>query len=86
MKLDSLDQERPSTTIYVPFDQLASTQESNFNSFPMTLVVRTATAPGSMVSAVTNAIHEVDGTLAPFFLASERPIAMDCPFPVRSPS
>jgi putative ABC transport system permease protein len=63
VKLDSLDQERPSTTIYVPFDQLASTEESNFSSFPMTLVVRTATTPGNMVSAVTNAIHEVDGTV-----------------------
>jgi putative ABC transport system permease protein len=29
----------------------------------MTLVVRTATTPASMVSAVTNAIHEVDGTV-----------------------
>jgi putative ABC transport system permease protein len=63
VKLDSLNQERPSTTIYVPLDQLASTGESNFSSFPMTLVVRTATTPGSMVSAVTNAIHEVDGTV-----------------------
>ena len=63
VKLDSLDQERPSTTLYVPFDQLASTEESNFSSFPMTLVVRTATTPASMVSAVTNAIHEVDGTV-----------------------
>jgi predicted permease len=63
VKLDSLDQERPSTTIYVPFDQLASTEESNFTSFPMTLVVRTATTPASMVSAVTNAIHEVDGAV-----------------------
>jgi predicted permease len=63
VKLDSLDQARPSTTLYVPLDQLASTEESNFNSFPMTLVVRTATTPASMVSAVTNAIHEVDGTV-----------------------
>ena len=29
----------------------------------MTLVVRSATTPGSMVSAVTNAIHDVDGTV-----------------------
>jgi predicted permease len=63
VKLDSLNQERPSTTIYVPLDQLSSNEESSFNSFPMMLVVRTATTPGSMVSAVTNAIHEVDGTV-----------------------
>ena len=63
VKLDGLDQSRPSTTLYMPLDQLSSSQGSNFNSFPMTLVVRSATAPGSMVSAVTNAIHEVDGTV-----------------------
>jgi putative ABC transport system permease protein len=63
VKLDSLDQARPSTTIYLPFDQLSTIEESDFSSFPMTLVVRSKTAPGSMVSAVTNVIHEVDGTV-----------------------
>jgi putative ABC transport system permease protein len=63
VKLDSLDQARPSTTLYVPLDQLSKSEKFGWGSFPMTLVVRTATMPGSMVSAVTNALHEVDGTV-----------------------
>ena len=60
VKLDSLDQARPSTTLYVPLDQLSKSSAFVWGSFPMTLVVRSTTAPGSMVSAVTNAMHEVD--------------------------
>ena len=60
VKLDSLDQARPSTTLYVPLGQLAKSAEFDWRSFPMTLVVRSTTSPGSMVSAVTNAVHEVD--------------------------
>lgn len=60
VKLDSLDQARPSTTLYEPLDQLSTSSASVWGSFPMTLVVRSTTSPGSMVSAVTNAVHEVD--------------------------
>jgi ABC-type antimicrobial peptide transport system permease subunit len=60
VKLDSLDQARPSTTLYVPLDQLSKSSAFVWGSFPMTLVVRSTTAPGSMVSVVTNAMHEVD--------------------------
>jgi putative ABC transport system permease protein len=60
VKLDSLDQTRPSTTIYAPLAQLSKPPELDFRSFPMTLVVRSTTSPGSMVSAVTNAVHDVD--------------------------
>ena len=63
VKLDSLDQKRPSETLYAPLAQLSDPPNQAFNSFPMTLVVRTATTPGSMVSAVTNAIHEVDAAV-----------------------
>src|SRR5215469_4144845 len=63
VKLDGLDQTRPSTALYVPLGQLADPQDLAFRSFPMTLVVRTATSPGSMVSAVTNSIHQVDGSM-----------------------
>ena len=63
VKLDSLDQSRPSTTIYVPLDQISASGPNGWNSFPLTLAVRSSTAPGSMVSAVTNALHEVDGTI-----------------------
>lgn len=60
VKLDSLDQSRPSPTLYVPLDQISASGPNGWNSFPLTLVVRSSTAPGSMVSAVTNAIHQVD--------------------------
>jgi predicted permease len=60
VKLDGLDQARPSTALYVPLGQLSKSSQSDFGSFPMTLVVRSTTSPGSMVSAVTNAVHEVD--------------------------
>jgi predicted permease len=63
VKLDGLDQTRPSTALYVPLGQLTDPQDLAFRSFPMTLVVRTATSPGSMVSVVTNAIHQVDGSM-----------------------
>ena len=60
VKLDSLDQARPSTTLYVPLGQLSKSAQYDFRSFPMTLVVRSTTSPGSMVSVVTNAVHQVD--------------------------
>lgn len=60
VKLDGLDQARPSTALYVPFGQLSKSSQFDFHSFPMTLVVRSTTSPSSLVSAVTNAVHEVD--------------------------
>jgi predicted permease len=63
VKLDGLDQSRPSPTLYVPLDQISASGPSGWNSFPLTLVVRSSTAPGNMVSAVANAIHGVDGTV-----------------------
>jgi len=59
VKLDSLDQARPSTTIYEPLGQLTKSP-IGWRSFPMSLVVRSTTSPGSMVSAVTNVIHDVE--------------------------
>jgi predicted permease len=60
VKLDGLDQQRPSTAIYEPIGQLSGSSKFDWRSFPMTIVVRSTVAPSSMVSAVTNAIHEVD--------------------------
>jgi putative ABC transport system permease protein len=60
VKLDGLDQARPSTILYVPFAQVSVPVTGGWNSFPMTLVVRSATDPTGIVSAVANAVHEVD--------------------------
>ncbi|HEY1677773.1 MAG TPA: ABC transporter permease [Candidatus Sulfotelmatobacter sp.] len=60
VKLDGLDQARPSTLLYMPVGQLSAPAMAAWRSFPMTLVVRSATSPSNMVSAVTNAVHSVD--------------------------
>jgi putative ABC transport system permease protein len=60
VKLDSLDQTRPTATLYFPQDQISVPANGGWNSFPMTLVVRSTTNPAGIVSAVANAVHEVD--------------------------
>jgi predicted permease len=59
VKLDGLDQTRPSATLYFPLDQLSVPSTGGWNSFPMTLVVR-STGSSGMASAVSNAVHEID--------------------------
>src|ERR1700733_10641180 len=54
VKLDGLDQARPSTTLYMPLGQLSAPATGGWNSFPMTLVVRTATTPTSIAPPVSN--------------------------------
>jgi len=60
VKLDSLDQTRPNAALYFPLDQVSAPSNGGWNSFPMTLVVRSASASAGMVPAVTNAVHAVD--------------------------
>ncbi|HET7205940.1 MAG TPA: ABC transporter permease [Terriglobales bacterium] len=60
VKLDGLDQTRVASTLYMPLAQVSVPSMGGWISFPMSLVVRSSTNPGSMVSAVSNAIHEVD--------------------------
>jgi putative ABC transport system permease protein len=60
VKSDGLDQTRPAAAIYMPLDQLTAVTNQPWNSFGMTVVVRSVSNPASMVSAITNAVHEVD--------------------------
>jgi putative ABC transport system permease protein len=60
VKLDSLDQTRPNAALYFPLEQVSASSNGGWNSFPMTLVVRSASASAGMVPAVTNAVHDVD--------------------------
>jgi putative ABC transport system permease protein len=60
VKVDSLDQTRPSATLYFPLDQISVPANGGWRSFPMTLVVRSASGPAGIVSAVSNAVHDVD--------------------------
>jgi putative ABC transport system permease protein len=60
VKLDGLDQTRPSATLYFPLEQVSVPSTGGWRSFPMTLVVRSASRSTGLVSAVSNAVHEVD--------------------------
>jgi predicted permease len=60
VKLDSLDQARPSATLYFPLDQVTVPANGGWTSFPMTLVVRSHSGSGDLASAVSNAVHEVN--------------------------
>jgi putative ABC transport system permease protein len=60
IKLDSLDQTRPGPTLYFPLDQLSVAAMGGWNSFPLSFVVRSTGAATGVISAVSNAVHEVD--------------------------
>jgi putative ABC transport system permease protein len=60
VKLDSLDETRPTETIYWPLDQIFAPPTEPWRSFPMSLTVRTSIDPMSAVSAVTAAVHQID--------------------------
>jgi putative ABC transport system permease protein len=60
VKLDGLDQTRPSATLYFPLDQVSVPANGGWRSFPMTLVVRSSSGSAGMVSAVSNAVHDTD--------------------------
>jgi putative ABC transport system permease protein len=60
VKDDALSQSRSPSALYVPLSQLAVSIDGQWNSFGLTLAARTHTNPLSAVSAITNAVHEVD--------------------------
>lgn len=60
VKLDGLDQTRPAVALYMPLGQLSNSANGAWRSFPMSLVVRTATNPAGLASAVENAVHKVN--------------------------
>lgn len=59
VKLDGLDQTRPSAALYFPLGQVSASGNGDWRSFPMTVVVRSGSGAGA-ASAVANAIHEID--------------------------
>jgi putative ABC transport system permease protein len=60
VKLDSLEETRPSATLYFPLEQVSVPAAGGWRSFPMTLVVRSRPGSGELASAVSNAVHEAD--------------------------
>lgn len=63
VKLDGLDQSRPATALYLPLGQVSASAPGGWNSFSMTLVIRSASSPANLVSPVTNAVHEIDSEI-----------------------
>jgi putative ABC transport system permease protein len=63
VKMDALDQTRPSSSLYMPLAQLSLPAMGGWQSFPMVLVMRTVNAPGTVVAAATNTVHEIDPEL-----------------------
>jgi predicted permease len=60
VKMDALKQTRPAAALYLPLGQLSAARGEQWESFGMTLAVRTNTEPLNLVSAIGNAVHEID--------------------------
>jgi predicted permease len=60
VKLDALNQTRPTQALYMPLAQLSTARGEDWHSFGMNLAVRTNTDPLSVVSAIADSVHAVD--------------------------
>jgi putative ABC transport system permease protein len=58
-KLDSLDETRPPDTIYMVANQLTPNVKAPWQSYDLSLAVRTKSDPHLMATAVTDAIHQI---------------------------
>jgi len=63
VKIDSLNQSRPSATLYWPLAQVTTPADSSWRSFGLNLAVRTSSDPNNLVSATTEAVHAVDNEI-----------------------
>ena len=60
VKDDALSQTRSASMLYMPLGQISAGRDGQWQSFGMTLAVRTHTDPRSVISAITNAVTEID--------------------------
>jgi putative ABC transport system permease protein len=60
VKDDALSQTRSASMLYMPLGQISAGRDGQWQSFGMTLAVRTHSDPRSVISAITNAVNEVD--------------------------
>jgi putative ABC transport system permease protein len=60
VKDDALSQTRSASMLYMPLGQLSAGRSGLWQSFGMSLAVRTETDPRSLISAITNAVNEID--------------------------
>jgi len=60
VRQDGLDVATHSETLYVPVAQLSGPTDTDRHSLTLSLVVRTKAQPASLITSVTDAIHQVD--------------------------
>ncbi len=60
VKDDALSQTRSASALYMPLAQVSVPRGSEWQSFGMTLAARTDTDPLSVVSAISNSVHQID--------------------------
>jgi len=53
----------PEAMLYMPLAQLSAPKDQPFRSFPVWIVVRTRNHPSTLISAVSNAVHQVNPEL-----------------------
>ena len=59
VKTDALNETRPVDTIYMAVDQLSAATGEVWNSFALSLAVRTKSDPHNAIASVTEAIHQI---------------------------
>jgi putative ABC transport system permease protein len=61
VKMTAMNETQPAPTLYFPLAQLSPVRGAAWRSIPMSLAVRTGSAPLSVLPAITGAIRETDG-------------------------
>ena len=72
VKMNGLDVRDDVPTLYTPLTQLTGTaaKYGGFRAFPLSMAVRTAGDPNSIISAVKNAVSQADSTVAVLEISS----------------
>lgn len=64
VKQTGLDVNEPAATLYAPLTQVSAPAMADWHAISMFLVVRTVSQPASLISAVSNTVHQVDKEVA----------------------
>jgi putative ABC transport system permease protein len=72
VKDDALSQTRSASMLYMPLGQLSASRDGQWQSFGMSLAVRTQTDPGGVISVITNAMNEIDSEVPLLYVKTMR--------------
>ena len=72
VKDDALSQTRSASMLYLPLGQLSAGRDGQWQSIGMTLAVRTHTDPRGAISAIGNAVKEVDSQVPLLYVKTMR--------------